>query len=209
MILAGNNTLVYFGGYTSPTPSKKQEENSKSSYWGTISFCQGPTSRLNVRLRGKTTELGSFACAQAVQLGNDILLSCGTEQKWGVCTAAKARLELCDIPQCSANSNTDTGTMLGYENWIRLDFCQNCYILFPSFNSCLFRCESRCRRWLHYNCAGLKKEDVDAMDTGTKWQCNRTDCMTNVIVQKQTNQSDKPNPKPPLLSIGSFTIPAP
>ena len=118
MLLAGSSTLVYFGGYTSPVPSRKQEQNNKTSYWGTVSFQRDtPSSPLKVKWLGKSTKLGSFACAQAVQLGNDILLSCGNEQKWGVCTSVKPKVQQCDIPQCSAN--TGSGGTVGFENWIR------------------------------------------------------------------------------------------
>ena len=117
MLLTGSNTLVYFGGYTSKMPSRKQEENSKTSYWGTVTLHKKSSSQLKVEWHGKGTLLGSFACAQAVQLGNDVLLSCGTEQKWGVCTSAKPKLQPCDILQCSAN--TSLGAMAGFENWIR------------------------------------------------------------------------------------------
>lgn len=117
MLLAGSNTLVYFGGYTSQLPSRKQEENSKTSYWGTVKLHKQSSQQLQVEWRGKGSELGSYACAQAVKVGNDILLSCGTEQKWAVCTSVKPTLELCDIPQCVAN--TGLGAVAGFGMWIR------------------------------------------------------------------------------------------
>ena len=120
MVLAGRNTLAYFGGYTSRFPSMKQEENRKTAFWGTVSFHEEPnTSQMKVQWQGKSTRLGSFACADAIRVGNDILLSCGTDQKWGVCTSIKPTLQPCDIPQCTANTRSIQEPTDGFKNWIR------------------------------------------------------------------------------------------
>ena len=203
MLLVGENTLAYFGGYTSKLPSRKQQENSKSSYWGTIEIREcTSSSQFFVNLEGKGTQLTPFACSQAIKIGSSILLSCGTEQKWAVCSSVKQAIEQCDIPQCTANRGL--GTLAGFENWIRSLIILNCSWTFIWELSC-HRCESSCRRWLHYNCAGLTQEDVNALAPGSKWQCRRSDCNRNVQQPKATPIVEKPA----LFKLGSLTVPFP
>ena len=58
---------------------------------------------------------------------------------------------------------------------------------------CYRRCESNCKRWIHYACAGVTQDVVDAMEPETKWQCKRSDCKRNVNVQKKTSWHGQKN----------------
>ena len=88
--------IVYFkGGYTSTEVSRKPEENIKSQYWGTIAMTPGQ----NPHFSGKIASIGTFACANAVQIGNEILISCGTKP-WSILTAKVPRVQACESPEC-------------------------------------------------------------------------------------------------------------
>ena len=112
VLLVEPTTLVYFGGYTSRDTSRKQEENQKSNYWGTITFhrrdCHSP---LKVKWKGKSNKIGPFASADAIKIGQEILVGCGTQRQWGICTGITPRAKPCDLPQCAALAHAD--------RWIR------------------------------------------------------------------------------------------
>ena len=116
MLLGSPNSLVYFGGFTNHKTFETQEENCKSAYWGIVTFSKDPsTSEVTVDWNGKLSKLGSFACGDAVKVGPDFLISCGTEQKWGICSAATPDIQRCDLLSCTVGTEQEAD----YEKWIR------------------------------------------------------------------------------------------
>ena len=112
VVLVQATTLLYFGGYTSKNTSPKQEENEESHFWGTVTFhqrdCHSP---LKISWQGKANKVGPFACGDAVKVGNEILVACGTKRKWAVCTEITPQAQPCDLPQCTAPADEN--------KWIR------------------------------------------------------------------------------------------
>ena len=102
--------------YTNHKTFETQEENCKSAYWGIVTFSKDPsTSEVTVDWNGKLSKLGSFACGDAVKVGPDFLISCGTEQKWGICSAATPDIQRCDLLSCTVGTEQEAD----YEKWIR------------------------------------------------------------------------------------------
>ena len=110
LLLVQTTTLAYFGGFTNKETSVRQEKNIKTSYWGLISLSQRGQS-VKVDWNGKQSQIEPFAGAEAVIIGNEILLSCGTQRKWAVCTNIKPPPKPCHLPLCSAPA--------GATKWIR------------------------------------------------------------------------------------------
>ena len=122
MLLANPTTLLFFGGYTSKTPSAKPDLNCKSSYWGTVKFLRRDAhSELKVEWDGKPTKVGPFARGDAVQVGADVLVSCGTEQRWAVCTSVHPKKQTCDLLGCTANDLCEP-PLAEFDKWIRYLF---------------------------------------------------------------------------------------
>ena len=112
VLLVQPTTLAYFGGYTNKETSVRQEENRKTNYWGTITFHQRTCdSLLHVNLRGKPNKLGAFACGDAIMVGGEVLVACGTQRQWGICTDLAPQAQPCDLPGCTSPANAD--------KWIR------------------------------------------------------------------------------------------
>ena len=113
-----DNQLLYFGGYTSKTTSILPGENEKSSFWGTITFTKiSRSSNVKISWEGKATKFDGFACGTAVKVGEEILLSCGTEPMWGFLTSNLPQAQACDLPSCSINrSGAPEGSL---DKWIR------------------------------------------------------------------------------------------
>ena len=107
------------GGYTSERTSIKPDENSKSQYWGTVTFTQkSKNSPLEISWSGKSSQLPAFACANAVKVGNEVLISCGTQPMWAVLTANSPPAQSCDIAQCLLRRGSQDGDVS--DTWIRL-----------------------------------------------------------------------------------------
>ena len=108
--------FIFKGGYTSTEVSIKPEENKKSQYWGTINITPGR----NPDLSGKSAQIGSFACANGIKIGNEILVSCGTKPMWSIITARVPKVQACESPQCLIlpTSQLESSPV----NWIRQFF---------------------------------------------------------------------------------------
>ena len=133
LLTVHDNKLLYFGGYTSQIPSLKPDENAKSSFWGTITIVEGPSNTVKVSFEGKATKFCPFAAGNAIRVGKEVLISCGTEPMWGVLTSNLPLAQKCDLPTCTINC-TEASTCSS-DNWIR--------------------CDGRCKRWIHFSCAGI------------------------------------------------------
>lgn len=108
LLKVAENKLLYLGGYTSKNPSITPGENEKSCFWGTMTFVKETAkSPLKASLEGKASEqLGAFACGNAIIVGKEILISCGTEPLWGVLTATLPLAQACDLPACCIDSRS-------------------------------------------------------------------------------------------------------
>lgn len=176
LLTVHDSKLLYIGGYTSKIPSINPDDNAKTSFWGTLSIVEGSPNTVNVSLDAKETKFNPFAAGNAIKVGKEILISCGTEPMWGVLTANLPLAQTCDLPTCTINSSAEP--VISKDNWIR--------------------CDGRCRRWVHFSCAGI---DSNAR-VPTKYFCKRTDCRENC--QKGPQRSENTTKaKPPLLQWSS------
>ena len=113
-----DNQILYFGGYTNKATSTKPGENEKSSFWGKVTFTKASrSSPVEISWRGKATQFDAFACGNAVKVGEEILISCGTEPMWGILTSNLPQAQPCDLPSCSINLSQAPAGLL--DKWIR------------------------------------------------------------------------------------------
>ena len=99
--------------------SVKPDDNSKSQYWGTVTFTQASkNSPLEISWSGKSTQLPAFASANAVQVENQVLISCGTHPMWALLTDKAPQAQTCDIPQCFYRRALQEGD--DFDRWIQL-----------------------------------------------------------------------------------------
>merc|ERR1712212_596328 len=100
----------------------------------------------------------AFACGNAVRVGEEILISCGTEPMWGILTSNLPQVQPCDLPSCSINLSQAPAGLL--DKWIR--------------------CDGKCRRWCHFHCVGINSKPPNL-----KWFCKRSDCHSPLTATKQ------------------------
>ena len=118
LLVIGDKKLLYFGGYTNRGTSTKQQENKKTSFWGIVTFVQEPQKMFSAQWQGKPCQLKPFACADAIQVGEEVLISCGTEATWGVLTSKLPPPTPCELPTCTIRQQCRDRSKLA-DSWIR------------------------------------------------------------------------------------------